>query len=487
VNAGLRRAAVRVLLALAALVVWLLSSSVNAHAGTLTRAGLQQRFPSPLIVGERDTQVPVWPLFRQDGTATPLVGYVFESIDLAPIPGFSGTPPDLMIALDAKGVFMDVQVLSQHEPVFLDGLGPEPLDRFVAQYKGLSLRQNIKVGSAEDRHAQAGGANVRIDGVAKATASVRIINQTLMSSALRVARARLGYAAGRDPDRLARVPREAVAAGASAPVRDWQGLVDDGFVQSLVVRNGDVARAFEGTGIEVDAASGGAGAGAPSDAFVELKVVYLSTAVTGRALMGEGGWRHLQDRLDDGDHALLVLARGPGSFVGDDWVRGAVPERLTLKQGELPIEWRDLDLDDPLALPPDWRGADAKVLRVIGPAGLDPARPGRSTSRCRWCVPRASSTRSACGAGSRCTTPCRPTSSCSPPTNRNRGSRFGASARSTSPCCSSHSRAWRPCSRAHAGWAGWWAASGAWRACGSATSRSRSASWAGTRRGSSRS
>ena len=81
----------------------------TVHAGTLTKAALQQRFPSPLIVGERDAQLPTWPLFRQDGTTTPLVGYVFESIDLAPIPGFSGTPPNLLIALDAKGVFMDVQ------------------------------------------------------------------------------------------------------------------------------------------------------------------------------------------------------------------------------------------------------------------------------------------------------------------------------------------------------------------------------------------
>ena len=68
------------------------ASATFAQAGTLSRAELKQRFPSPLIVGERDAQLPVWPLFRQDGTATPLVGYVFESVDLAPIPGFSGTP-----------------------------------------------------------------------------------------------------------------------------------------------------------------------------------------------------------------------------------------------------------------------------------------------------------------------------------------------------------------------------------------------------------
>ncbi|STR25376.1 Uncharacterised protein [Janthinobacterium lividum] len=85
--------------------------------------------------------MPVWPLFRQNATATELVGYVFESLDLAPIPGFSGVPVNLLIAIDPKGSFLDVAVLSQHEPVFLDGLGEAPLFQFVKQYQGLSLKQ----------------------------------------------------------------------------------------------------------------------------------------------------------------------------------------------------------------------------------------------------------------------------------------------------------------------------------------------------------
>ena len=334
-----------------------------AQAGTLSRADLKQRFPSPLIVGERDAQLPVWPLFRQDGTATPLVGYVFESVDLAPIPGFSGTPPNLLVALDAKGAFMDVQVLSQHEPVFVDGLGPAPLMRFVEQYRGLSLRQNIKIGSNANRVEQRGSANVYIDGVAKATASVRIVNQSLLAASLRVARARLGFAGGRDPELLARVRQDTYRP------RDWNALVRAGLVAHLRVTQAQVARAFAGSGVEET------GAGGVDGTFTELWVVYLSTPVTGRNLLGDAGWAHLQGRLDDGDHALLAIARGPWTFVGDGFVRGAVPDRITLRQGELPLEMRDLDLDDALALPPDLRLADAKVFRVIGPAGLDPAQP----------------------------------------------------------------------------------------------------------------
>jgi NosR/NirI family transcriptional regulator, nitrous oxide reductase regulator len=107
----------QVLLAAAAL-----ACALSAQAGVMTRDELKARFPPPLIIGEKDPQLPVWPIFKQDATATVLVGYAFESIDLAPIPGFSGTPPNLLVLLDAKGAFVDVRVLSQHEPVFLDGL-----------------------------------------------------------------------------------------------------------------------------------------------------------------------------------------------------------------------------------------------------------------------------------------------------------------------------------------------------------------------------
>jgi len=349
------------------LLLWL-GCAPGAQAGVMTRALLQDKFfPPPLTVGERDAQLSVWPIFRQDATATVLAGYVFESIDFAPIPGFSGTPFNLLVALDPKGVFVDVRVLSHHEPVFLEGLGEPPLFRFSDQYKGLSLQQNIKIGSNSNRAEERGSANVYIDGVAKATASVRILNQSLLSAALKVARSKLGFAAGRDPDRVARVRRDTFR-----PM-DWDALLREGLVRRVRLTHGEVERAFAGSGVErpLD----GSPDGAPDGSFAELHVAYLNAPVVGRNLLAESGWQHLLGRIDDGDHALLVVVQGAYSFVGDKFVRGAVPDRLTLRQGDLPIELRDLDLDDQLRLPAALKGADAKVFRVIGPAGLDPSQP----------------------------------------------------------------------------------------------------------------
>ncbi|MEJ8814795.1 4Fe-4S binding protein [Variovorax ureilyticus] len=338
----------------------LLALAGHAAAGVMTRAGIQKALPPPLTVGERDAQLPVWPIFKQDATTTVLAGYVFESIDFAPIPGFSGTPFNLLVALDPKGTFLEVRVLSHHEPVFLEGLGEGPLFRFADQYRGLSLQQNIKIGSNANRGEQSSSANVYIDGVAKATASVRILNQSLLSSALRVARARLGFAAGQDPDRVARVRQDTYS-----PM-NWEALLKAGLVSHVRITQGMVDKAFDGSGVEQPAA------GHENDTFSDVYIAWLSAPPVGRNLMSDAGWKHLLGRIDEGDHAFLVIASGPYTFVGDRFVRGAVPDRLTLKQNELPLELRDLDLDEPLALPASLRGADAKVFRVIGPAGLDP-------------------------------------------------------------------------------------------------------------------
>lgn len=348
--------------------LWLaaLLACAPVHAGVMTRESMVLAFPSPLIVGEKEQGVPVWPILKQDATATPVVAYAFESIDLAPIPGFAGTPFNLLVLLSAKGEFMDVRVLSQHEPVFLDGLGPGPMLRFVDQYKGLSLVQNIKIGSNLNSANKAGSANVYIDGVAKATASVRILNQTLLASALKVARAKLGYAEGRDPDLVARIKPDVFA-----PM-NWDALVKAGLITKKTFRNRDIEQAFAGTlgeGLDAEARQ------APDDGFIELYVAYLNVPSVGRNLMPADGWNYLQRRLEQGEHALLVLATGRYSMLGDDFVRGAVPDRITLHQQSLPLEIRDLDLDIRLKLPPVLQAATWRAFRVIAPSGLDPAQP----------------------------------------------------------------------------------------------------------------
>lgn len=345
-----------------------LSAAICARAGVMTHDEMVRRFPSPYIVGEKDTAIPVWPLFQQNATENKLIGYVFESIDLAPIPGFSGVPVNLLIALDAKGNFIDVAVLSQHEPVFSHGLGEGPLLNFIAQYKNLSLKQSISVlaGSQGTRHISAEAAH--LDGISKATASVRIINQSILSSALKVARKKLGFSEGGDPDAVARIKSDLIE---SHSVKE---LLSSGLIPHMTLRNADVERKFDdtnGSGLDPDALAH------PQDLFIDLYVAYVSVPAIGRNLLRESSWKKLQDRLDPGDHAILVMSKGRYNLLGDDFVRGTVPDRIALKQNQLPIEMRDLNLD--LALKDGGESGlpteSVTVFRVISQAGLDPSRP----------------------------------------------------------------------------------------------------------------
>jgi NosR/NirI family transcriptional regulator, nitrous oxide reductase regulator len=355
-------------LALAALVT---AAPGAVRAGVLGREALVARFPPPYLVGERDAATPVWPIFKTSGPpafTTDLVGYVFESADLAPIPGFAGTPMNLLVAMNTDGDFLDVQLLSQHEPVFLGGIGPEPLVRFLSQYRGLGLKHSIKIGSGNGGApaTRAGSAAVYVDGVAKATASLRIVNQSVLAAALRVARAKLGYSGGRDPDLVAHVRPDVLER------RTFDELARVGLLQRLALSNRDVEASFAGTGgagLDPEALAH------PAAPFLDVWTALATVPTAGRNLLDDRAWRTLEARVRPGDHVLLVLWKGRYALADDDYVRGSVPDRVALAQDGLSIELRDLDLDGALR---DVGGPPVdgwKAFRVAAESGLDPGAP----------------------------------------------------------------------------------------------------------------
>lgn len=335
-------------------------SLINKEAATVSVS-------KSIEVGTRDPKYPVWPLL--DGRD--IVGYVFETSDLVNIPGFTGTPINMAITMDDEGTFKDVRLISQSEPVFVNGLGVEPLDAFLKQYQGKSIHNNIKV-SVPHQRMDREGANTYIDGVTKASVSVRIINETILNAALKVAREKM---ADQIPTEAAQVRRDVVRS------MTWQQLLDRGYVQHLHLTNGQMEAAFAGTrfaGIDPDALS------TPAQAFIDLYFAQVNVPTIGASILSPKAWQQLGLTLEDTDEALLVMSTGPKSFKGEVFIPGAVPDTLAVRQGDFPINLRNQVFDVELQ-PGAPAFSEIELYRIDRRSGFDPGVPWKLSLR----VPRS--------------------------------------------------------------------------------------------------
>ncbi|WP_373876128.1 4Fe-4S binding protein, partial [Methylobacterium oxalidis] len=353
---GARRALQRILL-----LGILLLLSLRAGAGTLDRAGVERFFPPPLVVGERDDALPVWPILKQEAGSYEVFAYAFESIDLAPIPGFAGTPPNLLVALAPDGSFREVKVLSHHEPVFLEGLGSEPLFAFVEQYAGLSARRAIRVGRANARASGAPPQGV-VDGISMATASTRVINESILNAALAVARRRLGFGAAANLGLKVEARTDAFE---PLPFAD---LLARGYAKRFVVTNGQAEAAFRGTGVE------GRAEGPADVPLTDLVFAYLNVPTIGRNLLGEARFAALTRELGPGDHAVLVVSAGPLNPLGEDFVMGSIPDRIAIQQEGLVVNARDMAIERRGGGMAGLPEGPWTILRIAAQAGFDPSR-----------------------------------------------------------------------------------------------------------------
>ncbi|HMN38002.1 MAG TPA: 4Fe-4S binding protein [Hyphomicrobium sp.] len=362
---GIRSAFAMAVLALTALLAHVLPLA----AGELDRAEIAKYYPEPYLVGERDRDLPIWPLFRHAIPASEeLLGYVFESIDLTPIAGYAGTPPNLLVAIGPDGAFLGVNVISHKEPIFQHGVSEETLVDFARQYRGLSVKQSIKLAPAHIAGRAVPGV-VSIDGVSRATVSVRIMNESVLSSALKVARAKLGLSPPSAP---------AVLKPDDGATFEPVTLLAKSYLHTTQILTEDVVRSF-GPSFPKDADQI-AGAD-PDAAATDVWAAYLNIPAIGRGLLGKAGFDRLMNSLKPGDHAILVASRGRYGFREFEQRPGAVPQFLAITQDSLPIDVSDAMAVEPVASQVLPGGVTWTALKVIAEAGFDPARPWQLAMR----------------------------------------------------------------------------------------------------------
>lgn len=343
---------------LAFVAVALLARTPEATAA-LSEAEIGDLVMPPYQLGEPAGLDGVWTIETSGGE---LAGYVFETKPLAPIPGFSGDVINLLITIDRNGRFLDVTILEQNEPIFVAGLGPGPFHDFVEQYRGLSIGDSITVSSGRRPAGDSGSTHVYVDGITKATASVRIANETILAAALAVARERMQGIARRAAARPLPDHDEAL---------DWDALVEQNIARPLRISNGDVQAAFADSLWEDDDPDAKAD---PEGLYLELWVVDLGPPSVARAVLAPETAEAVARTMGAHEEPILVLANGRHRLVDEDFIRNSEPARITAAQDGLPVTLQDADIEARLAPGvPDFE--QAMVLRADTRLGFDPASP----------------------------------------------------------------------------------------------------------------
>ena len=297
---------------------------------------IDKLFPKLTRIGEKQTAMPVYPVYQ----LSELLGYAWVSTEINDLPGFAGKPIKLLIGLDTEGKFSGVEVLDHHEPVFLHGLGNESLLEFMAQYQGRSVADQIIVSTANNRR-KAGeeGGPVFIDGVTKATVSVLIINDVMLSTALGVARQYLeGFEAP---------PQSALKEVPYSPLTLDQ-LLDEGLLLHWQISGDDASDAF---GRDIRDFPEFADADTDETPFIDLYYGFINAPLIGRNLIGDDAWNTLMDRLPDGDALLWVGSLGLFPHASDDFTPASASDRLTLMQNGAVLEMKDYNVGENLSRP----------------------------------------------------------------------------------------------------------------------------------------
>ncbi len=293
----------------------------------VTEQDVLELFPKATVIGEKQTSPPIWPIYQLQE----LIGYVFESRDLSSLTGFSGNPIDLLIGIDAQGRFTGVKIMAHHEPIFLHGLGMEPLLGFVDQYRGNRVNDRIILKKPETQTQKAGKGTVYFDSVTKATVSIIVVNDTIMSSALKVARQTLEEFAQQAP---ARVKTEIFES------RSWDELLQTGLVEHWQLSRETVE---QGLGSSLSDYPETEWSETPEEEIIDLYFAYLNAPIVGKNLLGNAEFLRLQNKLKKDESAILVMSKGFYEYIDPNFKPGTIPERFNLVQNGLPIPVRDLN------------------------------------------------------------------------------------------------------------------------------------------------
>ncbi len=105
--------------------------------------------------------------------ADKLLGYVFFTDHVMPIPGYSGKPLHTLVGFDLTGKITGVEIVSHEEPILLAGVSEQELIDFKNQYLGQYASKRTQLGGSD----RAG--YVTLDSISGATITAMVLNSTI--------------------------------------------------------------------------------------------------------------------------------------------------------------------------------------------------------------------------------------------------------------------------------------------------------------------
>lgn len=331
-----------------------------ADSPLLTRGEVAAFIRAPMALGEPINDKGAWEFLNSGGGAA---GYVFETTLLAPIPGFAGDPIRMLVIMDLDGNFIDVFLIAHHEPIFIAGLDEQRLVDYLTQYAGENIATNYAVGVPYGDQSTSAGGLTYLDGVTKATASVRIAHESIMAAARAVARENMQGLSTEPPA----FPNPDVD-----ETLTWQDLVDQGIASHMRVSNAEVQAIYEGTIWQDDDPEA---VERPTEPYIDLWAVDIGPRSIARTVLSDDSYEELQDFLAITPEAepILLIETARHGLVTDEFIRNTEPNLITAAQDGLPIALRDADIY--LTLAEGVPEGAALVLRTDRRMGFDPLRP----------------------------------------------------------------------------------------------------------------
>lgn len=291
---------------------------------------IEKAFPQSTDISEKQGdkekgELPIWTVKSGDD----VIGYAFETDDIARIPAYSGEPVNVLVAIDMEGKIVASDVLEHHEPILLVGIPEQKLFDFNEQYLGLMSTDTVKIGGLKSEDGV-----IHVDGVSGATVTVMVVNLAIMRAAKKVAKEKgiISY------DEAAAQPAATVKQDVFES-SNWITMTGDGSIRRMTLKNADVEKSFEGTEGELKTPLS---AEEGEQAFIDLYYTQLDVPTMGKNLLGDGEYQWLKDTLKPGEFALGLMGNG-FSFKGSGYVRGGIFDRIQIHQGDNVFSFRDLD------------------------------------------------------------------------------------------------------------------------------------------------